>query len=326
MKKELLSFIIILLATFTCYGSDISNETFEIKELNLVMVKCPAGSFMMGSPEEEKTKWFSHKDEYLHSVTITKPFYIGKYEVTQSQYSALMENIPQGYIEAKNFVESTFYEKLKDFCGRMNMNYLKKILIVWKIIVKKKYYSALDKKNPSRYKGTNNPVESITYEQANDYCEKLNIKFLNILPKGYKFALPTEAQWEYACRAGTNTALNNWKNLTSENGACPNLDEVGWYIKNSGDKTHEVGQKKPNSWGIYDMHGNVWEWCKNWYGEYPKESVTDPIGAISGSYRVARGGCHGSDPYHNRSACRRNCFTNSEYCNIGFRLALVPVD
>ena len=267
MKKFLILFFVILsVIAITGCGS---NETFVIKEINLEMVKCPEGSFMMGSSEEELGRL---EDEKLHLVTFTKPFYIGKYEVTQSQYSALMD------------------------------------------------------KNPSVFIGANNPVEMVSYNDAKAFCDKMNLKYLNILPKGYKFDLPTEAQWEYACRAGTNTALNNGKNLTKEEGACPNLDEVAWYCENSGKTTHEAGQKKPNAWGIYDMHGNVWEWCRDWYGEYPKEDVTDPTGAYSGSNRVNRGGSWNNNARNCRSANRNNNNPDNRNNNIGFRIVLSPLN
>ncbi len=281
MKKYLiLLFVILSVIVLTGCGS---NETFVIKEINLEMVKCPEGSFMMGSPDEEHktTKEFfniiGHKDafkfdysEKLHLVTFTKPFYIGKYEVTQSQYSALMD------------------------------------------------------KNPSEFIGANNPVEMVSYDDAKAFCDKMNLKYLNILPKGYKFDLPTEAQWEYACRAGTNTALNNGKNLTKES-ACSNLDEVAWYSENSGKTTHEVGQKKPNAWGIYDMHGNVWEWCRDWYGEYPKEDVTDPTGAYSGYCRVYRGGSWNNYVSDCRSAYRNYSGPGNRDNGLGFRIVLSPL-
>ena len=247
-----------------------SGNTFVIKEINLELVKCPAGSFMMGSPKEELGR---SDDEKLHLVTITKPFYIGKFEVTQSQYVALME------------------------------------------------------KNPSEFVNQNNPVESVSYYDAKAFCDKLNSKYINILPKGYKFDLPTEAQWEYACRAGTTTALNNGKNLTKVDGACFNVDEVAWYGENSGKTTHEVGQKKPNAWGIYDMHGNVFEWCRDWYGEYPTSEANDPQGPDNGSKRVERGGYYWLGADLCRSAFRfREEYYDRGSSSVGFRVALVPID
>ena len=281
--KKLLFLFVLLLVTFI-FGCG-SNETFTIKEINLEMVKCPAGSFMMGSLEEEhKTtkeyfNSFEHKElhkfnysEKLHHVTFTKPFYIGKFEVTQSQYSALMD------------------------------------------------------KNPSKFIGANNPVEMVSYDDAKSFCDKMNLKYLNILPNGYKFDLPTEAQWEYACRAGTNTAINNGKNLTNEYGACPSLDEVAWYGMNSGNELHSVGQKKPNAWGIYDMHGNASEWCRDEYGEYPKEDTKNPLGIYNSFIRVVRGGDCNAPAWCCRSAYR-NCtvqFEPEDY--LGFRVAIVPVE
>jgi formylglycine-generating enzyme required for sulfatase activity len=265
--KKIVFFVVLLL--FVVSMGYCSNESFVIKELNLELIKCPAGRFMMGSPEDEIG---GDKKEKLHLVTITKPFYIGKYEVTQSQYSTLMD------------------------------------------------------KNPSKFIGANNPVEMVSYDDAKAFCDKMNLKYLNILPKGYKFDLPTEAQWEYACRAGTNTSLNNGKNLTTIDEACLNLDEIAWYTKNSGKTTHEVGQKKPNAWGIYDMHGNVCEWCRDWYGEYPKEDVIDPTGANSGSYRVCRGGSWSSLALYCRSADRGNRHPVRRNHGVGFRLALVPIN
>ncbi len=130
--------------------------------------------------------------------------------------------------------------------------------------------------NPSFFKGPNLPVENVSWEDAQAYIVKLNEK--GILPEGWKFALPTEAQWECACRAGENGPYSGGS-----------LEEVGWYEGNSGSETHEVGQKKPNAWGLHDMHGNVWEWCADWYDETLKGGV-DPTGPTSGVNRVFRGG------------------------------------
>ena len=138
------------------------------------------------------------------------------------------------------------------------------------------------------------------------------------------FDLPTEAQWEYACRAETTTALNNGMDLTSLEGSCRNLNDVGWYCMNSGGKTHPVGQKQPNAWELYDMHGNVWEWCRDWYGDYPSGNVTDPLGAGSGSGRVNRGGGWINFGRRCRAAHRNYNSPDSSGNRLGFRLVLVP--
>ena len=182
-----------------------------------------------------------------------------------------------------------------------------------------------DGKESSKFKGVFRPVESVSWYEAKAFCKKLNTKYPEFLPSGYKFDLPTEAQWEYACRAGTTTALNNNKDLTTINGFCENLDEVGWYNKNSNGKTHPVGQKKPNYWGIYDMHGNVWEWCRDWYGEYGEADVKDPLGAFEGSFRVLRGGSWHFKALGCRSAIRNRNFPDKKSNRIGFRLAIVPI-
>ncbi len=153
--------------------------------------------------------------------------------------------------------------------------------------------------------GDNYPVYYVSWNAANGFCAKLTAieKAAGRLPEGYEYTLPTEAQWEYACRAGTTTALNNGKNLTSTN-ASSNIDEVGWYGYNSNGKAHPVGQKQPNAWGLYDMHGNVLEWCLDWYEDYPTFSVIDPVGPSTGPNRLMRGGSWGSAADSCRSATR----------------------
>jgi formylglycine-generating enzyme required for sulfatase activity len=148
--------------------------------------------------------------------------------------------------------------------------------------------------NPSTTKGPQNPVEKVSWNDAVEFCRKLSA-----LPAeksaGYVYRLPTEAEWEYACRAGTQTAYS-FGDSESE------LGDYAWYDKNAGGTTHPVGSKKPNAWGLYDMHGNVFEWCQDWYGSYPSGSVTDPTGESSGSHRVVRGGAGTASP----SAVRRS--------------------
>jgi formylglycine-generating enzyme required for sulfatase activity len=148
--------------------------------------------------------------------------------------------------------------------------------------------------NPSYFKdcGDDCPVESVSWNDAQEFIEKLNQK-----EKGSQYRLPTEAEWEYACRAGTETRF-----YTGNSEA--DLDRAGWYSKNSGEKTHPVGRKEPNGFGLYDMHGNVWEWCQDWYGGYLTGSVIDPKGTSSGPYRVLRGGSWFDDGRLVRSAAR----------------------
>ena len=227
------------------------------------MVKCPEGSFLKDEIYDSDKK----------SLTISKLFYIGKYEVTQKEYTLIMGN------------------------------------------------------NPSKHKGDNYPVENVSWDKAKTFCEILN-KYRKSLPTGYRFDLPTELQWEYACRAGTNTDLNSGKKLTSnQNYICPNLDEVGWYAGNADNTSHEVGQKKPNAWGIYDMHGNVAEWCRDdseaSYSNLDKKAIPD--------MHAVRGGAFWAKSMSNPVDCCSSFYRISFYnnfcdCYIGFRLALVSDD
>ena len=154
------------------------------------------------------------------------------------------------------------------------------------------------------------------------FCEKVNERLGSSLPEGFRCVLPTEAQWEYACRAGKASALNSGRELTSEYGSCPNLDAVAWYDKNSGSETHAVGQKRANAWGLYDMHGNVWEWCRDRYDDYSTGNVTDPTGPESGSCRGSRGGSWSDGARGCRSAYRISRVSSIRYVHLGFRPAL----
>jgi formylglycine-generating enzyme required for sulfatase activity len=147
-------------------------------------------------------------------------------------------------------------------------------------------------------------VETVSWSDSQSFVAKLNEKV-----PGTTFALPTEAQWEYACRAGSTTDPAN-------------LDEVAWYDDNSGSKTHPVGEKKANAWGVYDMLGNVWEWCADWYGDYPKGDVTDPTGPTSGSVRVLRGGSWFYNAAYSRSAHRDSCDPAARGRSYGFRVVV----
>ena len=169
--------------------------------------------------------------------------------------------------------------------------------------------------NPSDFKGANNPVEMVSWEEAVEFCRRLS-ELPAEKKAGNVYRLPTEAEWEYACRAGTTT-MYSFGDDESKLGACD------WYWENSGTKTHPVGGKKPNAWGLYDMHGNVLEWCQDWQGDYPSGSVTDPSGAASGSYRVFRGGCWYDAAVYCRSAYRRGDEPSGRYSgDFGFRVSL----
>lgn len=173
--------------------------------------------------------------------------------------------------------------------------------------------------NPSESKGNDLPVESVSWDDVQGWLEKKNERAP--LPSGWKWALPTEAQWEYACRAGTETPYAG----TGE------LNEMGWYDDNSGSTIKSVATKKANDWGFYDMHGNVREWCADWYGDYPSGSSTDPTGSSLGDQRVARGGSRYEYELMCRAACRHSALPSSRgegflgfLYSQGFRPALVP--
>jgi len=152
-------------------------------------------------------------------------------------------------------------------------------------------YEAVMGTNPSDFKGATNPVETVSWNDATEFCKKLPEKTRQTV------RLPTEAEWEYACRAGSKTGF-------SFGDADEGLGDYAWYGANGGRTTHPVGQKKPNAWGLFDMHGNVWEWCADWYGDYPKGAATDPQGPASGRFKFLRGGAWHSSPSHCRSASR----------------------
>jgi formylglycine-generating enzyme required for sulfatase activity len=170
-------------------------------------------------------------------------------------------------------------------------------------------YEAVMGTNPSAFKGPMNPVESVSWDEAVEFCRRLSEK------TGKTVRLPTEAEWEYACRAGTTTAF-------SFGDADSALGDYAWYSANSGNKTHPVGRKKPNAWGLYDMHGNVAEWCQDFQGGYAAGAVTDPAGPGSGTSRVLRGASWRTNPDYCRSASRnyRTPDSRGNYC--GFRVAV----
>jgi len=170
--------------------------------------------------------------------------------------------------------------------------------------------------NPSKFKGANNPVETVTWDDAVDFCRKLS-ELPAEKEAGHVYRLPTEAEWEYACRAGTTTNFGFGDDDS-------NLDDYAWFRENSAEKTHPVGGKKPNAWGLYGMHGNVGEWCQDWKEDYPEDAVTDPTGPASGLYRVIRGGSYLKPAGICRSASRGWYSPSSRYFISGVRVSLSP--
>jgi formylglycine-generating enzyme required for sulfatase activity len=178
-------------------------------------------------------------------------------------------------------------------------------------------YLALAGVNPSRFTtaGPDAPVEHVSWITAMEFCARLTARerAAGRLPEGYAYTLPTEAQWEYAYRAGTTASTPGV------------LAPMSWYDENSSETTHPVAQRAPNIWGFFDMSGNVLEWCYDWYGSYPGGSVTDPTGPASGYFRMARGGSWRTGLELGRSAARAGGSEAREDYTLGFRLALAPV-
>ena len=216
--------------------------------LGMEFVWVPAGEFRMGSTSSQAEE----DEKRVTRVRLSRGFYLGKYEVTQGEWEAVMGENPSGF---KN-------------CG------------------------------------ANCPVENVSWEDAQDFIRKLNAR-----EGGGKYRLPTEAEWEHAARAGTRGDYYD-----------SNLGAIAWYDGNSGDRTHPVGRKAPNAFGLHDMLGNVWEWVGDWYGEYPGGTVTDPEGPRSGSERVGRGGSYFDYARHCRSTDRFRIAPGYRIAYLGFRL------
>ncbi|MCR4572434.1 MAG: formylglycine-generating enzyme family protein [Lentisphaeria bacterium] len=271
---------------YTGQAPNLDDDTCRTTELWLRRI--PAGKFLMGSPNEE----LGHENyETLHEVTLTKSYYIGVFECTQKQYQLVMGSNPSKTRKGDTHpVETVSYLTLRnDSTSSVN---------IW-------------------------PVKGHAVDSTS-FMGKLQIK------TGLTFDLPTEAQWEYACRAGTTTALNSGKNLKDLD-TDANMAEVGRYTGNQNDgeggsiSTYtKVGCYKPNAWGLYDMHGNVWEWCLDWFTTYSTAAATEPTGAATGSNRVIRGGGWYNNARFCRSAARAG--RNSSYVSSdgGFRVGCLP--
>ncbi|HEX7858859.1 MAG TPA: SUMF1/EgtB/PvdO family nonheme iron enzyme [Verrucomicrobiae bacterium] len=171
------------------------------------------------------------------------------------------------------------------------------------------------KVEPSYFRGARLPVEQVSWNECRIWLQELNASEEGRLPQGYEYRLPTEAEWEFVCRAGTTTRF-----------CCGEGDEVlndyAWYNGNSGSQSHAVGEKKPNRWGLFDMHGNVWEWCRDWYGVFGGGKVTDPTGPSLGMKRVMRGGSWGVAATRCRAAYRVWNEPGYRDYTLGFRVGL----
>jgi len=240
-----------------------------INSIGMKLKLIPAGEFMMGSPVTEEGRL---EDELQHRVRITKPFYLGVYEVTQAEYERVMGTNPSWHSENG-----------------------KKADIV----------AGLD---TSRF-----PVENVSWEEAVEFCRKLSA-LAEEKAAGRLYRLPTEAEWEYACRAGTTTRYSFGDDDAS-------IGRYGWYGDNSDNRTHPVGEKEPNAWGLYDMYGNVFDWCQDWYdsGYYENSPTDDPNGPSSGTERALRGTSCGCPPH--RTAHRQSRPPQQRTPIWGFRVA-----
>ena len=242
----------------TSTGSTLSDNTITIpvkKGISIDMVRVEAGTFTMGATPEMKDPDYDYDEKPTHQVTLTNDYYIGKYEVTQALWQAVMGS------------------------------------------------------NPSKFKGDNLPVENVSWKDCQEFLSKLNNT------TGKTFRLPTEAEWEYAARGGK-------KNRGYLYSGSNNISDVAWYSDNSDNKTHAVGSKQANELGIYDMSGNVYEWCQDRKGSYSSSSQVNPTGAASGSYRVRRGGYWSSSARYCRSSDRSSSSPGYRDFDLGLRLVL----
>ena len=229
-----------------------SNGTLTVNGIKYNMVWVDGGTFRMGATSEQGSEISDEKP--VHSVTLSG-YYIGKTEVTQALWQAVMGS------------------------------------------------------NPSYFEGDDLPVEQVSWDDCQEFIRKLNSL------TGQNFRLPTEAEWEFACRGGNNSRGYKYSGSNY-------IDNVAWYDGNSGDKTHPVATKSPNELGIYDMSGNVWEWCADWYGDYSSGRQTNPKGPYGGSGRVNRGGSWYNFARNCRSSIRIDDYPTYRDDLLGLRLAL----
>ena len=259
------------------------SRTLTIKGVEYTFHWCPAGSFVMGSPETETGRY---SDEPQHRVTLSRGYWLLETEVTQGMWESVMGTTAADQRDKRN--------KALQLSGI----------------------------------GADYPMYYVNWQECQEFIEKLSQE--PEIPAGYKLSLPTEAQWEYACRAGTETQYNFGNVLNGDQANCDGNYPYGTSTKGSYlEGTAKVRTYAPNGWGLYDTHGNVWEWCLDGYDReyYAKSPAADPAGdpvePIAGSGRVLRGGGWDSDPGLCRSAYRGKYVLTDRYSCVGFRLALV---
>jgi len=292
-------------------------EDWTVPSIGLKLKLILAGSFTMGSPKTEPDR---RDDEVQHKVTISKPFYMGIYEVTQKQYYDIM--LPNYDHDRWRYCRGPIHDGTALF-----------------------YRS---RKGRSHYVGgklnLQHPMECVTWDKAMEFCDKINQRQRKTgrLPAGYVYRLPTEAEWEYACRAGT-TGSYNIKPEKDDAEYLRSAEYLKPFANVAAGKPLDVGERKPNAWGLHDMHGNVYEWCLDWYGPYPTGEVTDPTGPAEGEKRVARGGCFNGVAPHSPPGVlsRGDCYKSMSpfirsasryqfspdiyfYAILGFRVVLAP--
>jgi formylglycine-generating enzyme required for sulfatase activity len=247
-----------LFLAFLCLGAVETTFAAALKtytnSMGMEFVLIPAGKV----PSKRIGK-NAFEEDIFSSFSVSRPFYLGTYEVTQAQWVALMGS------------------------------------------------------NPSKFPGSNNPVEMVSWNDAQEFIRRLNAK------EGHsRYRLPTETEWELAARGGTGTKYF----FGATEGS---LGDYAWFVRNSGKKTHPVGRKKPNPYGLYDIYGNVWEWVWDWHGDLPaSREIRDYDGARSGTYRVFRGGAWDDFAESCRSGLRNGYLSDYRSGGVGFRLALSP--
>ena len=260
MKKHILGFMALVLAAVASAQNAVSasnvagRKTGDVMSITLPggaemeMIWCAPGSFDMGSPVTEAGRL---DDETRRTVSISKGFWLGKYEVMQRQWESVMRT------------------------------------------------------NPSKFKEPDRPVETVSWNDCDMFIRRVNASLKDMMVR-----LPTEAEWEYACRAGSTAPVSGSGQIA----------DMAWYDTNSDNQTHVVGQNKPNAWGFYDMHGNVLEWCSDWFSVPSADKAVDPKGPPSGSFKMLRGGCWFFYDRDCRSAYRLKREPRLRNCIFGFRL------